>query len=475
MMFVEKENVHRVVILRGGSLGASVWRGGEQRQLHSAYGNPGIWRRPVHQRELPPAHQPRHLRWHCDGSAPAITAPASLPLAVEWVAHARRRTANLPLPKGEGRGEGERRPRRTPVQETKMRSQTRLVISDPRPQAASADKALPMKTLSLLTMTACLAALAATAQVPQLLNFQGRVAVNGTNFDGTGLFRFALVNSNGTATFWSNDGTGSGGSEPSSAVSLTVSAGFYSVLLGDATLSNMTVIPATVFTNGDVRIRTWFNDGTSGSQLLVPDQRIAAVGYAILAGNIVDGAITTTKLADGAVTSAKIADGAVGVGNLASNLTLTVSNISFSSPVTRYYSIPAVAFNATTDYGLYEGPLMGGSARYGIIFYAPLMLPDGATITGFQARVLNAVSNAVIPTVRILRYARSDDSLLQFAEVSATTISSQPQTLVYSTPLSEVVDNFNFRYSVQARFLTTDPQRHLKDVLVTYTVSKPLP
>jgi hypothetical protein len=31
------------------------------------------------------------------------------------------------------------------------------------------------------------------AQVPQLINYQGRVAVNGTNFDGTGQFKFALV------------------------------------------------------------------------------------------------------------------------------------------------------------------------------------------------------------------------------------------------------------------------------------------
>ena len=34
---------------------------------------------------------------------------------------------------------------------------------------------------------------ATTAQVPQLLNYQGRIAVNGTNFTGTGQFKFALV------------------------------------------------------------------------------------------------------------------------------------------------------------------------------------------------------------------------------------------------------------------------------------------
>ncbi len=31
------------------------------------------------------------------------------------------------------------------------------------------------------------------AQVPQMISYQGRISVNGTNFDGTGAFRFALV------------------------------------------------------------------------------------------------------------------------------------------------------------------------------------------------------------------------------------------------------------------------------------------
>ena len=36
------------------------------------------------------------------------------------------------------------------------------------------------------------------AQVPQLINYQGRVAVGAVNFDGAGQFKFALVNAAGT-------------------------------------------------------------------------------------------------------------------------------------------------------------------------------------------------------------------------------------------------------------------------------------
>ncbi len=155
------------------------------------------------------------------------------------------------------------------------------------------------------------------AQVPQLINFQGRVAVDGVNFNGTGLFKFALVNGDGGATLWSNDGTGTDGGEPTNAVAIPVSQGLYAVLLGDTTLTNMTPISAAVFTNIDVRLRIWFNDGTNGFQQLSPDQRIAAVGYAMMAANVADGMITSVKLAEGAVTSGKLAINAVTATNIA--------------------------------------------------------------------------------------------------------------------------------------------------------------
>jgi formylglycine-generating enzyme required for sulfatase activity len=132
-------------------------------------------------------------------------------------------------------------------------------------------------------------ATSAPAQVPQLINYQGRVAVGTTNFNGTGQFKFALVNATGTTSYWSNDGSSVGGSQPTAAVSLTVTKGLYSVLLGDTSLANMTAIPNSVFSNADVRLRVWFNDGTNGSQLLSPDQRIAAVGYALMAARLQPG------------------------------------------------------------------------------------------------------------------------------------------------------------------------------------------
>ncbi len=80
--------------------------------------------------------------------------------------------------------------------------------------------------------------LTAQAQVPGIINYQGRIVESGTNFNGTGLFEFALVNPGGSTNYWSNDGTAIG--QPSAAVPLTVTKGLYSVLLGNTTISNMT-------------------------------------------------------------------------------------------------------------------------------------------------------------------------------------------------------------------------------------------
>ena len=61
----------------------------------------------------------------------------------------------------------------------------------------------------------------AHAQAPQILNYQGRIVSAGTNFTGTGAFKFALVNPGGTTTYWSNDGTSNNGAEPTSSARCT--------------------------------------------------------------------------------------------------------------------------------------------------------------------------------------------------------------------------------------------------------------
>ncbi len=118
---------------------------------------------------------------------------------------------------------------------------------------------------------------------PTLVSYQGQVQVDGTPYKGEGYFKLAVVNSAGTTSYWSNDGTSLAGSEPDKAVQLTVSNGLFSVLLGDTTLENMTELPASAFSGTDRWLRVWFSSDGGSFQMLSPDRHIAAAPYALQA------------------------------------------------------------------------------------------------------------------------------------------------------------------------------------------------
>ncbi len=87
------------------------------------------------------------------------------------------------------------------------------------------------------------------------------------------------------ATYWSNDGSSSAGSEPSAAVSVGISNGLFTIILGDTTVANMTAISASLFTQPNLQLRIWFNDGSNGFAALSPLQNLAPTPYAVQAFN----------------------------------------------------------------------------------------------------------------------------------------------------------------------------------------------
>jgi len=162
---------------------------------------------------------------------------------------------------------------------------------------------------------------------PTLVSYQGRVQVSGAPFTGNGYFKFAIVNQAGNTTYWSNDGSSSGGSEPTNAVSLPVSNGLFTVLLGDTSLEGMTQqLTASVFSGYDRYLRVWFRAGGSGSfTRLTPDTPIAAVPYALQAqhatppGNVVivaksNGDFTSIQAAINSITASASSPYLVWVG-----------------------------------------------------------------------------------------------------------------------------------------------------------------
>jgi len=133
--------------------------------------------------------------------------------------------------------------------------------------------------------------------VPSVIQYQGRIQKGGISFAGTGQFKFALVNADASETFWRNAPDDNGDGQPDHSVAVPVVKGLYSVLLGSSALPNMQPLPPGVFTNSSVHLRVWFGDGSGPNELLAPDQRIAAVGYAMMAAAVSAGSVTLEQLA----------------------------------------------------------------------------------------------------------------------------------------------------------------------------------
>lgn len=337
--------------------------------------------------------------------------------------------------------------------------------------------------------------------IPGILSNQGRVQVSGIDFTGSGQFKFALVNTNGTATFWSNDGSSTAGSQPTVAVTLAVTKGLYSVLLGDTNLTNMTAIPASVFSNSDVRLRIYFNDGTTGFQQLSPDQRIVSVGYAMIANSVADGSVTSASINSGSAAANTIlkangnggvsfstvtgldsagagpagavvvdSSGQVGIGTSTPGAKLDVSGDIRIQTTTRYYTISNHDFNPENPGTLgtiYKNAGDDTWGRYiplqGATFDAGVHLPHGAVITGIQAvlAVDSGSCTVIFGRGPLLNNVPENIQVFSFTAGNNN---------VLSATLSNTIDNQNFSY-----FVKITGSSFFKNIRFTYTINQPLP
>jgi hypothetical protein len=128
---------------------------------------------------------------------------------------------------------------------------------------------------------------------PGIMHHQGRIVVNGENFNGTGYFKF-YIGSLDDQFEWSNDNSSLGSDEPNTAVPVTVTNGHYSVPLGDTTFhANMNnPIPASGFADKDeLYLHIWFSTDNVTFERLLPDRRLATSAYAFSAAEINGGSV----------------------------------------------------------------------------------------------------------------------------------------------------------------------------------------
>lgn len=170
----------------------------------------------------------------------------------------------------------------------------------------------------LIHLTLFLLALAAGSQtfaaVPMLLNYQGNV-VDGTGMavDGTGYFKFAIVNQAGDNAYWVNNGAAMDGSEPPNGIAIPVSNGAFAVKLGDTNLTNMAAITQSIFDNPAIYLRVWFSTDNINFEQFASDIQILSAGFAFkaaVADTVLESTVTSETIQDNSITNADINDSA---------------------------------------------------------------------------------------------------------------------------------------------------------------------
>lgn len=172
-----------------------------------------------------------------------------------------------------------------------------------------------MKCMQRSSAALCLVlgSLSAGAQIPALINYQGRLT-SGTNlYSGAAQIVFRVydhpTNTMGILYFQDTD-------------TVSVVDGLYSTLIGDeGTASDLSWLAQSA-------AGFWLEVAVNGTTLS-PRERIAAVPYALLAGGVTNGAISTMMIADGAVMgyhlnanavdSSKIQDGSIAFADIDQN------------------------------------------------------------------------------------------------------------------------------------------------------------
>ena len=136
-----------------------------------------------------------------------------------------------------------------------------------------------------LSWIACLAAVSvlaiapiASAQaVPPIVSYQGPLLSEGTPYDGTAKFKFAIVDEASGITVWSNDGSSTNGEEPDGAIDLVVDQGIFSVGLGSPP---MVALTAESLWSAEVPVlRVWVE--TDGTFDQIPDQTFASGAFTL--------------------------------------------------------------------------------------------------------------------------------------------------------------------------------------------------
>ncbi len=324
----------------------------------------------------------------------------------------------------------------------------------------------PFAALALLLALAV--ASTASANVPSLLSYQGRVS----DASGTLIGNSNPVNRTVTFKFYS----ASTGGTPLYAESqtVTISAGEFSVLLGNGTgvtgfagpaapaNTPYTTLPTVLTSTTYLGITV--DDGTAAADPeITPRQQIVAAAFAFrarTAETVLDGALTTamlanssvtldklagasvnnTKIADAAITTSKITDGNITTGKLA-DAAVTTSKITDAAITTGKITDSAVTTGKITDSAVTSAKISDNTITSADIADGTIATAELANAAVTTAKVANnaidynqlaaAIQQALSPSGTIVAYG-GDNAPSGWALCNGQTLSRSTYSALYA-------------------------------------------
>ncbi len=150
---------------------------------------------------------------------------------------------------------------------------------------------------------------------------------------------------------------------------------------------------------------------------------------------------------------------------------------------TRYYSMPAAAFNVgyvnntTFVSNIFGDYIINGNTSYmNAGYFAPVNLPDGAIVTDFKMYYYKEDAAATI-TAELDRVDPSTGGIVGMALVVGSSTSGFSASVSDSTISNATIDNSAYCYYVEADLDNNNSVQDVKfvGVRITYTIASPLP